>query len=312
MDQVAIVGAGLIGSSWALVFARAGRAVRLYDPDPAALPVALSRVDGALEMLEAHGLLGEQPASIRSRIVVTADLREAVRDALYVQENAPERTAIKAELFARLDTLADPRAILASSTSTIPVSQFTQDLPGRGRCIVAHPSTPPHVLRLVEVCPAPWTHEDTVTRTLEMQEAVGQVPTLIRKEVQGFVLNRLQVALACEAFRIWEDGIASADHIEKTVSETLGMRWSLMGPFETLSLNAPDWLADYFARFGEIMHRINTSQVARPIAPEAVAQLEAELFGDAPPDFAAKRSRRDERLLGLVAAKTARAGDGEA
>lgn len=304
MKKIAIIGAGLIGNTWAAVFAQAGHEVCLYDPSPDARGGAPDRVASALKNLESFDLLVESPETILSRISVADDISSALAGAVYVQECAPERLELKRELFQDLDRLAEPEAILASATSTIPGSQFTEQLPGRERCIIAHPSTPPHVLSLVEVCPTSWTSASVVEETRAFLESLGHVTTLIRKETDGFILNRLQAALVCEAYRLWEDGCASAEDIEKTVRETLGMRWALMGPFETISLNARNGLQDYLNNFGEIFYRINRSQHARPFDPAAVRRLEEEwLAQHGNPTWDERRARRDRRLLDLVAHK---------
>src|SRR6266700_3360951 len=143
--KVAVVGAGLIGRAWVIVFARAGHAVALYDADAEALSRSLVLIDGALADLKAAGLLDEEPAVTRGRIAPVATLAEAAAGAGYVQENIAETLAAKQPLFAELDRLVAPEAIFASSTSTIPASLWSADLAGRARCLVAHPINPPHL-----------------------------------------------------------------------------------------------------------------------------------------------------------------------
>src|SRR5205823_3727349 len=215
--KVAVVGAGLIGRAWAIVFARAGHAVALHDANAEALSKSLVLIDGALADLEAVRLLDEKPAVVRARIAPVPTLAEAAAGAGYVQENIAETLVAKQSLFAELDRLVAPETILASSTSTIPASQWSGDLAGRARCLVAHPINPPHLVPLVELSPAPWTAPDVVARTQALHEAVGQVPIVVRTEIQGFILNRLQGALLAEAFRLYADGYASTEDIDKTV-----------------------------------------------------------------------------------------------
>lgn len=260
--KIAVVGAGLIGRAWSIVFARAGHAVAMYDADAAALRQSFVLLDRALADLEAAGLLDEGPAVTRARIVPAATLAEAVDGAVYVQENIAEKLRQKQALFADLDRLAAPEAILASSTSTIPASQWSEKLAGRDRCLVAHPVNPPHLVPLVELAPAPWTSPDVVARTRVLHEAVGQVPIVVRTEIQGFILNRLQGALLAEAFRLYADGYASIEDIDKTVRDGLGLRWSFMGPFETIDLNAPGGVLDYCERYGELYHEIGADPAA--------------------------------------------------
>lgn len=308
---VGIVGAGLIGRAWAIVFARAGHAVRLHDADAAALGSSLQAVDAALAELHRHGLLDEAPAVVRGRIAPVEALADALRGAGYVQESVRETVAAKQAIFAEMDAAAAPDCILASSTSYIPASSFSERLAGRARCLVAHPVNPPHIVPVVELCPAPWTAPEVVERARGLHEAAKQVPVVVRRELPGFILNRLQAALVCEAMRLFEDGYASAEDIDKTVRDGLGLRWALMGPLETIDLNAPGGVVDYAARYAATMVELNRTQAAREWTEAAVRGLEGERRGALPAGRLAERTTwRDRRLMALVAHKrdAARAG----
>src|SRR5215831_11313120 len=195
MEKIAIIGAGLIGRAWAIVFARAGHPVKLWDNDVSAVPNAMRLIEDAARELRSFGLTDEEPRAVSARLTAASTLAEAVGDADYVQENTAERLDVKRQVYAQLDAAAKPACILASSTSTIPASAFSEGLAGRHRCIVAHPVNPPHVVPIVELCPAPWTGTDVVARARALHEKVGQVPIVMNKEIQGFILNRLQAAL---------------------------------------------------------------------------------------------------------------------
>jgi L-gulonate 3-dehydrogenase len=304
MEKIAVIGAGLIGRSWAIVFARAGRQVSLHDSDPASLTANLAALDGSLADLHAAGLLAEPPATVRTRIEVAGSLDQALAGADYVQENVLETVPAKREIFARMDALAPPAAILASSTSTVPASVFSAGLAGRARCLVAHPVNPPYLVPLVELSPAPWTAPDVVERARRLQASVGQVPIVVKREIQGFVLNRLQAALLAEAWRLYEDGYATAEDIDATVREGLGLRWSFMGPFETIDLNAPGGVVDYVSRYGAVLNEINASQLPRRWSDEGLARLEAERRRKLPANALARRQAwRDRRLMALLAHK---------
>src|SRR3954447_18781212 len=230
MPNAAIVGAGLIGRSWAAVFARAGWRVRLTDPIAAALAAAPSLVRQALDDLAAHGLV-DDPAAAAARVAPAASLSEAVADADLVQENGPETLDAKRAIFADLDRHAPPAAVLASSTSFIPASAFSEELPGRARCLVGHPVNPPHLVPVVELCGAPWTAPETIARARELYADAGQSPITVNREIFGFVLNRLQGALLAEAFRLVGEGVVSPQDLDVTLKDGLGLRWSFMGPF---------------------------------------------------------------------------------
>ena len=304
MERIAIVGAGLIGRAWAIVFARAGHAVALHDADQAALQQNLPLIDASLAEMHAAGLLAEAPSAVRARIRAAGSLEDALEGAAYVQENIRETVDAKREIFARMDATAPAATILASSTSTIPASEITRDLPGRGRCLVAHPVNPPHLVPLVELSPAPWTSREVVSRARELLENAGQVPITVKKEIQGFILNRLQAALVGEAMRLYEDGYASAEDIDKCVRDGLGLRWSFMGPFETIDLNAPGGVADYAARYGALMYEMTRTQVARPWSGALLKTLEAERRRSQPAATLGERQAwRDRRLMALSAHK---------
>src|ERR1700675_2542415 len=154
--NVAIVGAGLIGRAWAAIFARAGWNVRLTDPHIPTLKAAPRLIRDELHALARHGLASDPDGAV-TRVSVAASLQEAVLDVEFVQENGPEKVEDKQAIFAQLDRLAPSDALLASSTSAIVASRFTETLPGRARCLVGHPVNPPHLIPLVELCGAPWT-----------------------------------------------------------------------------------------------------------------------------------------------------------
>lgn len=304
MDKIALIGTGLVGFGWGIVFASAGRQPVFYDSDQEAISKSLREFEASLEALKRYDLIDEEPDAIRARVCIASSMEEAVDGAMYVQESIPERADLKRLMFERLDAIVPPEITLASSTSTIPISSFTEHLRGRNRCVVAHPGTPPHLLRLVEIVPAPWTSPAVVESTGALLEACGQIPTVLKKEVQGFILNRLQYAVIAECYRLWEDGVASIEDIDKTVREALGLRWSFMGPMETISLNAPAGVPDYHERYGEIVYEVNATQNARRWDQDSVKRLEAERLKSRPAmDTGGRRAWRDRRLMALLAHK---------
>ena len=249
-------------------------------------------------------IVTKEPAVTRARIAPAATLAEAVSGAAYVQENIAEKLSLKRALFADLDRLAAPDAILASSTSTIPASRWSEGLAGRARCLVAHPINPPHLVPLVELSPSPWTSPDVVARTQALHEAVGQVPIVVRTEIQGFILNRLQGALLAEAFRLYADGYASTEDIDKTVRDGLGLRWSFMGPFETIDLNAPGGVVDYCDRYGEVYYEMAQTQLPRRWDEALVRRIERERRQRLPAsELDARSAWRDRHLIELIAHK---------
>jgi 3-hydroxyacyl-CoA dehydrogenase len=307
MPKVAIIGTGLIGRAWAMIFARAGWTAALTDPAPGAVEAALEACRIGLDTLAARDLCAD-PEAAHARIVPAAGLKEALAEAEHVQENGPERLELKQALFAEIDRLADPRAILASSTSAIQCSLFTEDLPGRARCLVAHPVNPPHLIPVVEISGAPWTDPDTIARARATFESIGQSPITVRKEIDGFILNRIQAALLTEAFRLVEEGYVSPQDLDATVRDGLGLRWSFMGPFETIELNAPGGIPDYCARYAPFFRRLAADPAKASVWDESAFRQAAAAWGEPPEpnDHAARTRWRDARLAALAAHKQRR------
>jgi L-gulonate 3-dehydrogenase len=306
MPTVGLVGVGLIGRAWANVFSRAGWDVKCWDANPDATANAPKLVAQSLKDLAAHGLVDDPDGAAR-RIKPVATLAEAVTGVDLVQESGPETIEAKIAIWKELDAAAAPETILASSSSAIVASRFTEALEGRKRCLIAHPVNPPHVVPVVELSPAPWTDPAVVKRARAIYEAVGQVPMELKKEIDGFILNRMQAVLLAEAFRLVAEGYCSAEDLDKTIAHGLGLRWSFMGPFETIEMNAPGGIPDYCARFGGAW----ASLAGRPyepdvLGPENVARV-MESWGNTPSaENIAKKSRwRDERLAALAAHKKA-------
>jgi len=306
MPTVGLVGVGLIGRAWANVFARAGWDVRLWDPDAEALAAAPALIAQSLADVERHGLAKDAAAAAKS-VQVAASVEEAVRGAEYVQESGPERVEVKREVFARLDAAAAPETILATSSSFITTSRFAEALQGRQRCLVAHPVNPPHVVPIVELSGASFTSQATIERARAIFESVGQVPIVVKREIDGFILNRMQAVLLSEAMRLVGQGYVSAEDLDKTIRDGLGLRWSFMGPFETIELNAPGGIADYCARYGETLLRVSSEPVTPDIwAADNIARATASWGRTPSPEAIAEKSRwRDERLAALVAHKRA-------
>jgi 3-hydroxyacyl-CoA dehydrogenase len=274
---VAVIGAGLGGAGWAIVFARAGGPVRMFDRAPQVLERAPDLIAQQLAQLESHGLLPESAAAICARITVAHSLRDALDGAAYAQESVLEKVDIKRQLMEEIDALGFKDLIVGSSTSGFPASDFALDLGISPRVLVAHPVNPPYLVPIVELVGSPQTSAQTVDWTHQLMEAVGQSVVRVNKEIEGFVLNRLQAALLREAWTLVADGVASCEDIDKTIRDGLGWRWSFIGPFETIDLNAPDGVADYARRFGPLYHRIAQSRdQKRPWDEPLIAEVEGQ------------------------------------
>ena len=306
MARVAIVGSGFIGRAWAISYARAGHEVVLWDAVPDAPDRAIDYIAGVLPELSANGLLrGTEPARVRSRLSTAETLERALDGVDHVQENTPEDVEVKRKVFARLDAAAPATAVLASSSSAILPSKFTQGLKGRARCLVVHPINPPYLVPAAEVVPAPWTDQAVVDRTREFLISAGHAPIVMKKELDGFVMNRMQAALMEEAFRLVADGYASIEDVDVGIREGLALRWSFMGPFETIDLNAPGGVRDYVERYQGIFERLHPSQQRRvDWLGEVMDRVEGDRRKNLPADKLGERQVwRDRRLMALAAHK---------
>ncbi|WP_045320405.1 3-hydroxyacyl-CoA dehydrogenase [Limimaricola cinnabarinus] len=301
---VAIVGAGLVGLGWALVFARAGYVVRAYDPSEEVRGRIMSQAEDSLADLREVGLLNDPQAAL-SRLSVHDTLAGAVEGAFYVQESVFETVEVKTAVSLELDAVIGAGTLVGSSSSGIPASRFTEQCAHRDRFMIAHPVNPPHLVPVVEIVPAPWTATEGVERVVALMHEVGQVPVRLAREIDGFVLNRLQGVLLNEAWALYEDGIASLADIDATIAHGLGMRWSFMGPFETIDLNAPGGIEDYAARLRGLYADMVRTPPRGPWPDEVIAKATRERRAALPAeDLADRRAWRDARLSRLVAFKT--------
>ena len=289
---IAVIGCGLIGRAWSVVFARAGCAVRLWDP--------VSEVRDALPgLLEATiQVSGDDPAALR-RIRIFDRLEEALAGAEWVQENGPEQLDVKRALYAQMDAIAGPETILASSSSALVASSFAAGLGGKGRILVAHPVNPPHVIPVVELCPSPDTSAEVMDRAEALMREVAQVPVRMTREVDGFVLNRLQAVVLAEALSLIEQGIVTPQGLDDTMAHGLGRRWTLMGPMATINLNAPGGVADYLDRYGPTMARLSDGAARGEAFTARAAQLVAEAM-PGPAEVPVLSMMRDRRLAALA------------
>lgn len=304
--KTAILGSGLIGRSWAMVFARGGHDVALWDQDQAQVRRALTHIARTLPEMAEAGLI-EDPARVLSRIHGANTLEEALADAGFVQENITERAEPKQHLFAEAERFASPDAILSSSTSAIMPSIIFSGLKTRERCLVSHPLNPPHLAPIVEICGADFTSQDVIERARTFMASCAMSPITVKREIEGFILNRLQLAVLNEAFRLIAADYVTAEDLDKTLKDGLALRWSFMGPIETIDLNAPEGVADYLDRYGPTLRRVGDSQSAAAPWPDTIGErLQAERRAVVPKDELVKATEwRDRRMMALAAHKLA-------
>jgi L-gulonate 3-dehydrogenase len=301
--NVAIIGAGFIGRAWAVAFARAGMNVAIWSRTEASAQQAIAFLARVLPDLEAEGLLGEQTAGeVLANARIETRIEAALDGADYIQENAPEDLQSKRDIFTLLDSLADAGAVIASSTSALLPSAFTDHLPGRARCLVAHPVNPPYLIPATEVVPAPWTSPGVVDQACAILRDAGQKPLVMDKEIDGFIVNRLQGAVLNEAFRLVGEGYASIADIDTAIKDGLALRWSFMGPFETIDLNAPLGVRDYIAKYNGLYQNLHAQMAERtdwqgPVMETVARDRRAALPAD---QLSERQLWRDRRLMALI------------
>lgn len=301
--RAGIIGGGSIGIAFAVVFAKAGWRVRLFDPAAARRDVAHAEIVQRLDELTRFGLLDEAASEVAARVEIVASLDAAAVGADLIQECAPEREDIKRDLFIQLDRAAPAHAILASASSFLATSKFVDDtLPGRARCLVAHPGNPPYLIPVVEIVPAPFTDEAAIDRAVALFRDAGLKPVRVAKEVEGFVFNRLQGAVLREAYCLVRDGVASVDDIDTVMREGLGLRWSVIGPFETVDLNTRGGIASHAQKMGPSYARMGAERGQDdPWTPQLVAGVEAARRESLPLDEWDRRvAWRDRALMNLA------------
>jgi len=300
---VAIAGAGSIGVAFAVLFASAGFTVRMWDALPSVFDRARDDLNNRLAMLGDHGLIAEPAGEISGRVTFHEILLDALRGAELVQECVPEQLDIKREVFQQLGAYSEKHAVLASSSSAIVSSEFATATPARERVLIAHPGNPPYLIPVIELVPSEYTTEETVDKATEIYRAAGLKPVRVRKEVEGFVFNRLQGAVLREAYCLVRDGVASVEDIDEVIRSGLGRRWSVIGPFETVDLNTRGGIESHAAKMGPAYERMGLSRgQTDPWTPDLVRVVTEQRRAALPLDQWESRVRwRDEALMRLKA-----------
>jgi 3-hydroxybutyryl-CoA dehydrogenase len=231
--RIAVIGAGLMGQGIAQVFALAGHEVTIYDQVKASLDSAKSRILANLRDL------GDDPAAVE-RVRPTGDLADAVREADYVVEAVQEDLGVKQKLFVEIERHVKAQTILASNTSVIPITRIMEGLRDRSRALGTHWWNPPYLVPLVEVIGTQWTSQQAIDWTIALHKAAGKMPVHVKKDVPGFVGNRLQHALWREAIALVEHGICDAETVDTVIKASFGRRLAVLGPLENADLVGTD------------------------------------------------------------------------
>lgn len=244
----AALGSGVIGSGWVARALAHGLDVVAWDPAPGAEAALRTRIANAWPALQKQGLA---PGASQERLRFVETVEECVRDADFIQESAPERLDLKLDLHARISAAARPEAIIGSSTSGLLPSEFYADAVHPERCVVGHPFNPVYLLPLVEVVGGEKTAPEAVQAAIKIYTALGMRPLHVRKEVPGFIADRLLEALWREALHLVNDGVASTGEIDDAIRFGAGLRWSFMGTFLTYTLAGGNaGMRHFMAQFG--------------------------------------------------------------
>jgi L-gulonate 3-dehydrogenase len=277
--KIACIGAGTVGRAWAVVFARGGYDVWLYDAlqgEVASRAIPLARE--TLELLATGSLLEEPVETVFRRIHPAATIAEAVTDAVLVQESVKEDVTIKRQVFAEIDAFAPNDCFLCSSTSAIPGSDFLGAVSNPQRALVAHPVNPPSLIPLVELCATRWSSSETLSQVRDIMTAAGMKPVTVLKEIDGFLLNRLQFTLVAEALHLVGEGYCTAEDIDTVMTQGLALRWASIGPFETMHLNAATGFQGFAANLGAMMRHLGANaRTDYDWSPDLIASIHAEL-----------------------------------
>ncbi|MFF5570790.1 3-hydroxyacyl-CoA dehydrogenase NAD-binding domain-containing protein [Streptomyces luteogriseus] len=299
----AVIGAGTIGLSWTALFAAHGLTVRVSDPREDLAEAVTDALEQYAPHLAARGL---DVTGLAGRVHLAADVTDAVRDADVVQENGPERAGFKKDLFATLAREAPGHALLLSSSSAIPSTAFTGELADEdaARVLIGHPFNPPHLLPLVEVVPGERTGEEAVRAALDFYTSVGRTPVVERKEIPGFVGNRLQNALAREAVYLVDQGVVTPEDLDKVMTNSLGLRWATVGPFLGSHLGGgPGGYRHLVAHIGASMQRTGAGGGTPPLTGERQERLiEAVEKAYGSSTYSELTETRDRRQLAVLAA----------
>jgi len=306
-QRVTVVGAGVIGASWVAVFLAHGLEVCVSDPRAGVDAEVREYVARALGTLAQLGAPHAQQ-DIGDRLTFEADLERAVAQADVVQENGPERIDFKRKLWARIEKAAPAKALFLSSSSALPATDQASEMETPERLLIGHPFNPPHIVPLVEVVPGKATSDAATQSAVDFYRAVGKAPKVLRKEVSGFVANRLQSAIFRECVSLVAAGVVTIDELDDIVTHSVGLRWAVNGPFESFHLGGGDGgLRSFVAQFGPGMEKRWASMQREVRFDEATSKL---LFEQADASYGQRtreqlEAARDARQIAILQALAA-------
>jgi len=310
-SNICVIGAGVIGASWTALFLAHGLNVVVNDLQPDIETMVKAALLKIAPTLHALGLPHQ---SLDRNLRFETDLDRAVATADLVQENGPERPEWKQQLWARIEPVVPKHALLLSSSSARPATEQGREMKDASRLLVGHPFNPPHLIPLVEVVPGERTDPKAVEEALAFYEALGKVPRVLKKEMQGFVANRLQRAIMREACYLVQEGVVTVDELDDIVTSSIGLRWAVNGPFSSFHMGGgPKGLESFFQHLGKNMAAsfkvIPSVELDEKLQRRIVEQAAAS-FGRTPiPEM--ERKRDDAQVALLRTLSSLPAPDGE-
>lgn len=299
--KAAVIGAGVIGASWTALFLAHGLEVVVNDPRPDVEGIVHDYIKGSLRTLEALGLPTD---NLTRKLRFEADLEKAVEGVPLVQENGPERIEFKQELWARISRVVGANTLLLSSSSAKTATEQARDMAHPQRLLVGHPFNPPHLIPLVEVVPGEKTDPNAVDDAVAFYSALGKVPRVLRKEMPGFVANRLQRAIFRECCYLVIEGVVTVDELDDVVTSSIGLRWAADGPFRSFHLGGgPGGFQSFFKQFGA-----GLDYAWKNMAPVSLDQeAQQKIIAQADASFAAVpmgqlENERDDKQIAIIRA----------
>jgi 3-hydroxybutyryl-CoA dehydrogenase len=247
IHRISVVGAGLMGHGIAQTFIMAGYPVMLYDIDRSILERATANIEQNLKLFSRFDLISEaEIGPCLDRLTTTVDLKACVQEGDFILEAATEDVTLKQELFEEIESYCKDEAILASNTSSLTMAEMGVRVKKKERLVITHWFNPPHIVPTVEVVRAPWTSDETLDTAYALHKKLKKLPVKINRELPGFVVNRIQTALAREVFSLYDQGIASAEDIDRAVRGSIGFRLASIGPLQTVDFGGVKlWLRAY-------------------------------------------------------------------
>lgn len=308
IKNVAIVGGGLIGSSWAAFFATKGYEVKVYESVPEVRAKILEKVDRGLRFLVENELGAKDSATVSfNRVQIARSVAEALEGAQYVQECTTEDYAVKKPVFEEMDRLAPPETLLVSSSSGLLMTEIQKAAQRPERCVIAHPFNPPHLIPLVEIVRGEKTSPETVDRTVQFMTSLNKVPVVLNKEVPGYIANRLAAALWREAIDLVDTGVASVEDVDKALCAGPGIRWALMGSHLTYHLGGGEGGMEHFIEvfgkntFPPIWSGMdNRTSIADSTKSKLVEGVRQELGGRSQAELIRWRDDKLAKLLKII------------